>query len=111
MVWRPCGLVCSFVPTPSAPPPLPSDAAAAAAGAAAGSQLDPEASVSKFARSAATTFAPRASGATGKNPAYKGSTLYTVFEVQAALAVVVGGLLAFNVIWPSDQPNVARLLG
>ncbi len=38
--------------------------------------------VSKFARSAATTFAPRASGATGKNPAYKGSALYTIFEVQ-----------------------------
>lgn len=32
-------------------------------------ELDKE--VSKFARNAATTFAPRASGAT-KNPAYKG---------------------------------------
>ena len=45
--------------------------------------------VSKFARSAATTFAPRPSGAT-KNPAYKGSLLYTVFEVQAYVCLVVG---------------------
>ncbi len=66
--------------------------------------------VSKFARNAATTFAPRASGAT-KNPAFKGSLLYTVFDVQAWLALVVGGLLSFNVIFPSDQPDIARLMG
>ena len=46
-----------------------------------------------------------------KNPAYKGSVLYTVFEVQAYLAVIVGGLLAFNVIYPSDEPSIARLMG
>ncbi|EFN57343.1 hypothetical protein CHLNCDRAFT_13259, partial [Chlorella variabilis] len=67
--------------------------------------------VSKFARNAATTFAPRASGATGKNPAYKGSLLYTVFEVQAWAALALGGLLSFNLIFPSDQPDIARLLG
>ena len=44
--------------------------------------------VSKFARDAATTFAPRPSGAT-KNPAYKGSLLYKIFEVQAYVCLVV----------------------
>ena len=44
--------------------------------------------VSKFARDAATTFAPRPSGAT-KNPAYKGSLLYTIFEVQAYVCLMV----------------------
>lgn len=44
-------------------------------------QMDIDKEVSKFARNAATTFAPRASGSTGKNPAYKGSLLYTIFEV------------------------------
>ena len=73
--------------------------------------VDIDKEVSKFARSAATTFAPRASGATGKNPAYRGSALYTVFEVQAWLALLVGGLLSFNIIFPSDQPDIARLLG
>jgi hypothetical protein len=105
----------------------------------------------KAASKAAATFAPRASGNTGKNPAVKGSVLYQVFEVQvcesveplhalsadapayaairekvnwwpltlpvslsraqAYLAVVVGGLLAYNVIWPSDEPSIARLMG
>ena len=73
--------------------------------------LDLDKEVSKFARSAATTFAPRASGATGKNPAYRGSTLYTVFEVQAWAAAAVSGLLSYNLIFPSDEPNIARLLG
>ena len=64
--------------------------------------------VNKFA----STFAPRASGSTARpNPAYKGSWLYTVFDVQAWLALVVGGLLSFNVIFPSDQPDIARLMG
>ncbi len=64
--------------------------------------------VNKFA----STFAPRASGSTGKpNPAYKGSWLYTVFDVQAWVALVVGGLLSFNVIFPSDEPDIARLMG
>lgn len=66
---------------------------------------------SQAASKAAATFAPRASGNTGKNPAVKGSVLYQVFEVQAYLAVFVGGLLAYNVIWPSDEPSIARLMG
>jgi hypothetical protein len=73
-------------------------------------QLDIDKEVTRFARNAATTFAPRASSAT-KNPAYKGSTLYTVFEVQAWAALIVGGLLSFNVIFPSDHPDIARLIG
>lgn len=40
-----------------------------------------------------------------------GSLLYTVFDVQAWLALVVGGLLSFNIIFPSDEPDIARLLG
>lgn len=69
--------------------------------------IDLNKEVSKFA----TNFAPRQSGATSKNPAYPGSTLYKVFEYQAYISVVVGGLLSFNVIFPSDQPDIARLLG
>ena len=83
--------------------PLQEDPAAAA-------RLDIDKEVTKFARSAATTFAPRASTAT-QNPAYKGSLLYTVFEVQAWAALAVGGLLSFNLIFPSDHPDVARMLG
>ena len=71
----------------------------------------PKPSVARLARSAATTFAPRASGATGKNPAYKGSTLYDIFGVQAWLSVAVGGLLSFNLGFPSDEPSIARLIG
>lgn len=82
-----------------------------AASTSAASNPDLDKQVSKFARSAATTFAPRASGATGKNPAYKGSVLYTIFEVQAWAALAVGGLLSFNLIFPSDQPDIARLIG
>lgn len=75
------------------------------------SSEDLDKTVSKLARSAATTFAPRASGATGKNPAYKGSVLYSIFGVQAWVALAVGGLLSFNLIFPSDQPDIARLIG
>jgi hypothetical protein len=46
-----------------------------------------------------------------KNPAFPGSALYTIFEVQAWLSVAVGGLLAFNLIWPTDGPSIPRLLG
>jgi hypothetical protein len=73
------------------------------------SSIDLNKEVSKFAKNTATTFAPRASGKS--NPAYKGSTLYSVFEWQAYLSVVVGGLLSFNIIFPSDQPDIARLMG
>jgi hypothetical protein len=34
-----------------------------------------------------------------------------VFEVQAWIAVAVGGLLSFNVLFPTDEPSIARLMG
>lgn len=37
--------------------------------------------------------------------------LYTVFEVQAWLSIVAGFLLSYNLIFPSDRPDIARLLG
>ena len=40
-----------------------------------------------------------------------GSTLYTVFEVQAWISLAVGGLLSFNLLFPTDQPSIARMLG
>ena len=76
-----------------------------------GKDVDLEKNLSAFAKKTATTFAPRQSGAAKKNPAYKGSALYAIFEAQAYAAIVVGGLLAFNVIWPSDEPSIARLMG
>ena len=42
---------------------------------------------------------------------FAGSVLYKIFEVQAWVSLVVGGLLSFNLIFPSDQPDIARLLG
>eukprot|EP00798_Chlamydomonas_sp_ICE-L_P007778 gene7778-965_t len=70
-----------------------------------------EKDISKFSRQAAGTFAPRSSTAKGKNPAVKGSVLYKVFEYQAWLGMVVGGLLSFNLIFPTDEPAIPRLLG
>ena len=69
--------------------------------------------VSKFVNKTANAFAPKASGRKpgSKNPAYPGSVLYTVFEVQAWLSILVGGLLAFNLIWPTEQPDIPRLIG
>ena len=46
-----------------------------------------------------------------KNPAFPGSTLYKIFEVQAWLSIAVGGLLAFNVLLPTDEPSIPRLVG
>lgn len=71
-------------------------------------QVDKE--VTKFARNAATTFAPRASGAV-KNPAIKGTALYTVFTVQAWVCLAIGGLLSFNLLFPSNEPDIWRLMG
>ena len=69
--------------------------------------------LNKFVKKTATTFAPSSSGEgkKKKNLATKGTALYAVFEVQAYLAIVVGGLLAFNVIYPSEEPTIARLMG
>ena len=69
--------------------------------------------LNKFVKKTATTFAPSSSveAKKKKNSATKGTALYAVFEVQAYLAIVVGGLLAFNVIYPSEEPTIARLMG
>ncbi|MFS7914762.1 hypothetical protein Hanom_Chr02g00157351 [Helianthus anomalus] len=58
----------------------------------------------------AATFAPRASTAS-KNPAVPGSTLYTVFEVQAYASMLLGGALSYNLIFPSNEPDIWRLMG
>lgn len=34
-----------------------------------------------------------------------------MFEWQSYLSVVVGGLLSYNVLFPSDEPNIWRLMG
>lgn len=58
----------------------------------------------------AATFAPRASTAT-KNPAVPGTALYTVFEVQGYISMLLGGALSFNLIFPSNEPDIWRLMG
>lgn len=40
-----------------------------------------------------------------------GTVLYDVFGYQAIIGAVVGGLLSFNVLFPSDQPSIAKLIG
>ncbi|WVZ06264.1 hypothetical protein V8G54_019610 [Vigna mungo] len=62
------------------------------------------------AQKTAATFAPRASTAT-KNPAVPGTVLYTVFEVQGYVSMLLGGALSFNLIFPSDEPDIWRLMG
>ncbi len=74
------------------------------------SDVDLEKDVSRFSSKLAGTFAPRASTKT-KNPAVKGSVLYNVFEYQSWICLVAGGLLSFNIIYPTDEPSIARLLG
>ncbi|KAF3336946.1 hypothetical protein FCM35_KLT19532 [Carex littledalei] len=64
----------------------------------------------KVVQKTAATFAPRASTAT-KNPAVPGSTLYTVFEVQGYASMLLGGALSFNLIFPSNEPDIWRLMG
>ncbi|KAL8151412.1 hypothetical protein V2J09_021220 [Rumex salicifolius] len=64
----------------------------------------------KVVNKTAATFAPRASTAS-KNPAVPGSTLYTVFEVQAYISMLLGGALSFNLIFPSNVPDIWRLMG
>ena len=69
------------------------------------------AEVSQLAGKAAGTFAPKASGPTGKNPAQPGTPLYNLFTVQGYASVVLGGLLAFNVLAPSEGPSMMRAFG
>lgn len=64
----------------------------------------------RLTKQTANTFAPRSSTAT-KNPAFKGSLLYDIFEWQAWISLVVGGLLSFNVLFPTDDPSIPRLMG
>ncbi|KAK2664537.1 hypothetical protein Ddye_003111 [Dipteronia dyeriana] len=64
----------------------------------------------KVVQKTAATFAPRASTAS-KNPAVPGTTLYTVFEVQAIVSLLLGGALSFNLIFPSNEPDLWRLMG
>ncbi|KAF3794552.1 hypothetical protein EJ110_NYTH07095 [Nymphaea thermarum] len=64
----------------------------------------------KVVQKTAATFAPRASTAT-KNPAVPGTTLYTVFEVQGYASMFLGGVLSFNLIFPSNEPDIWRLMG
>ncbi|XP_075641016.1 protein RESISTANCE TO PHYTOPHTHORA 1, chloroplastic [Castanea sativa] len=64
----------------------------------------------KVAQKTAATFAPRASTAT-KNPAVPGTALYTVFEVQGYASMLLGGALSFNLIFPSNEPDLWRLMG
>ncbi|KAK8485770.1 hypothetical protein V6N11_037041 [Hibiscus sabdariffa] len=64
----------------------------------------------KVVQKTAATFAPRASTAT-KNPAVPGTALYTVFEVQGYVSLVLGGALSFNLIFPSNEPDIWRLMG
>jgi hypothetical protein len=69
------------------------------------------AAADKNVKNIASTFAPRASGNTGKNPAVKGSVLYDIFTYQAWVCMGLGGLLSFNILFPSDQPDIWRLMG
>ncbi|XP_057782603.1 protein RESISTANCE TO PHYTOPHTHORA 1, chloroplastic [Salvia miltiorrhiza] len=64
----------------------------------------------KVVQKTAATFAPRASTAS-KNPAVPGSVLYTVFEVQGYVSLLLGGALSFNLIFPSNEPDLWRLMG
>ncbi|PKA47856.1 hypothetical protein AXF42_Ash019867 [Apostasia shenzhenica] len=66
--------------------------------------------IKKVVQKTAATFAPRASTAT-KNPAVPGTPLYTVFEVQGYASMLFGGVLSFNLIFPSNEPDIWRLMG
>lgn len=66
--------------------------------------------IKKVVQKTAATFAPRASTAS-KNPAVPGTVLYTVFEVQAYASMVLGGVLSFNLLFPSNEPDLWRLMG
>ncbi|KAG8068802.1 hypothetical protein GUJ93_ZPchr0005g14615 [Zizania palustris] len=76
------------------------------------SPVDPriEKELKKAVQKTAATFAPRASTAT-KNPAVPGTTLYTIFEVQGYASMLVGGALSFNLVFPSNEPDIWRLMG
>ncbi|XP_043705182.1 protein RESISTANCE TO PHYTOPHTHORA 1, chloroplastic-like [Telopea speciosissima] len=66
--------------------------------------------IKKVVQKTTTTFAPRASTAT-KNPTVPGTALYIVFEVQGYASMLLGGALSFNFIFPSNEPDIWRLMG
>ncbi|KAJ1263577.1 hypothetical protein BS78_09G196400 [Paspalum vaginatum] len=74
--------------------------------------VDPriEKELRKAVQKTAATFAPRASTKT-KNPAVPGTALYTVFEVQGYISMLLGGALSFNLVFPSNEPDIWRLMG
>jgi len=76
--------------------------------ASTGPKIDQD--LKKVVQKTASTFAPRASTAT-KNPAVPGSTLYSVFEIQGYASMLLGGALSFNLIFPSNEPDIWRLMG
>ncbi|KAF8765675.1 hypothetical protein HU200_008172 [Digitaria exilis] len=87
----------------------------ASAESSAGKQPPPvnpkiEKELKKAVQKTAATFAPRASTKT-KNPAVPGSTLYSVFEVQGYVSMLLGGALSFNLVFPSNEPDIWRLMG
>ena len=65
----------------------------------------------KNVKGIANKFAPRASTKTGKNPAQPGTLLYSIFDWQAWGCLVLGGFLSFNLLFPSDHPDIWRLMG
>ncbi|WCJ21473.1 Protein RESISTANCE TO PHYTOPHTHORA 1 chloroplastic [Euphorbia peplus] len=69
-----------------------------------------DANLKKAVQKTAATFAPRASTAS-RNPAVPGSTLYSVFEIQGYISMLLGGALSFNLIFPSNEPDLWRLMG
>lgn len=40
-----------------------------------------------------------------------GTALYTVFEVQGYASMLMGGALSFNLVFPSNEPDIWRLMG
>ncbi|CAL9107553.1 hypothetical protein MUK42_17594 [Musa troglodytarum] len=126
---RSLALICSKrVRAEAGPDGVDSTTATAATGDEEGSQEAPESSsgsgnskptlvapisdkeIKKVVQKTAATFAPRASTAT-KNPAVPGTALYSVFEVQGYASMLLGGALSFNLIFPSNQPDIWRLMG
>lgn len=66
--------------------------------------------LNKVVQKTAATFAPRASTAS-KNPAVPGTILYSVFEIQGYISMLFGGALSYNLIFPSNEPDIWRLMG
>ncbi|CAA6662089.1 unnamed protein product [Spirodela intermedia] len=66
--------------------------------------------IKKAVQKTAATFAPRASTAS-KNPAVPGTALYKIFEVQGYASMLLGGALSFNLLFPSNEPDIWRLMG